>query len=125
MTSEECNEIWELMQMGETIARIYGLGFGEQPTVWPKAEQGWLADAMQDGKWRRAMEILRSEHDSIRSVQIMAPITLSTLRKFAANKTEPHQADDKALYLEAAELVERLMAIAFGDQPRGEKRAAK
>ncbi len=64
MTPNDANEIWELMQMGETIARIYGLGFGKQPTVWPKAEQTWFADAIASGRWRRAMDMLTEEYQA-------------------------------------------------------------
>lgn len=52
------NECWELMQMAEHVARIYGIGFGKQPTAWGKAEIDWLADAHKSGRWRKAMETL-------------------------------------------------------------------
>lgn len=59
MTPAEKNELWVLMHMAQIIARLYGLGYGEQPVCWPKHEQTEFAEAMASGRWQRAMQTLK------------------------------------------------------------------
>jgi len=62
MTREQIDEVWRLLQMAEHVARIYGLGFGEQPTVWPKHEQRIFAEAMASGRYEAARRMLKAAY---------------------------------------------------------------
>lgn len=66
-------EAFDFIQDARNIAYFHGYGFGEQPSLWPKAEQKWFAAWFVGGEDARIRRISAAVKEADKLSKMLAP----------------------------------------------------